>query len=118
MGSGKGKTRRAKAVAPPTITQGVLYDQRKWREFVGSHELQHVTVRDYYLGGTVSPSAADYARMFSELFQDAVAVGAITLPAPYQAEDFTLTIGPTAHVALRSQPEIRAKLMQPLVYLD
>ena len=93
MGSGKGKNRRAQApsaTSNPETTEHVAYDADKWREFTNSEGLWGMRVYDYYLGegNDRYPTKKEYEKVMSELFQDAVDVGAFSLPSPYKAKDF------------------------------
>src|ERR1017187_8346567 len=92
MGSGKGKTRRAQAVARPTKpkVKAAVHHPEKWEEFIRAAGLEDVKVYDYYLGqrSSHSNSNLERSRVATELFEDAVAVGAIVLPKPYVIGDF------------------------------
>ena len=130
MGSGKGKSRRASASAPSAAVadQRVVWDEDKWNSFVRNTGLDYdgvngmpgdgVKLEHYYLGEReegVSERGedivADFVRMYAELFADAIAVGAISLPVPYKAEDFEFKASPhppddpNIAVVLKTQPQ-------------
>src|ERR1035437_3013850 len=104
MGSGKGKTRRALAAAQlrektAEKTDKIVFQQDKWVEFVKSGSIWEEEFYGYYLeenpnanleDGRVPPHLEDedYRKLMIELFTDAVSVGAIALPEPYNCEDF------------------------------
>src|ERR1035437_74686 len=100
MGSGQGKARRtsslqprlrAQATAVPVGSEKVMLRRKKWEEFVKNIALEgeRGRVHHYYLGETKqSPTNADYGKMITELFADAIAVKAIILPEPYTASSF------------------------------
>src|ERR1022692_21084 len=92
MGSGKGKSRRAKASAG--TADHVAYNTSKWRKFTNSEGLWGMRVYDYYLGegNDRYPTKEEHEKVMGELFRDAVDVGAFTLPSPYKAEDFVFQI--------------------------
>ena len=48
----------------------------------------NVKITQYYLGRDVIPTRSDCNRIASELFNDAVQVGAVILPDDYAVEDF------------------------------
>src|ERR1039458_7853136 len=99
MGSGTGKSRRARTSAPPTVpaafplagNQEVAFQRDKWLEFIKAGNLRNVKLHNYYLG-MGSPSRfvidSDYRRILRELLADAVTVGAIVLPSLHNTEDF------------------------------
>lgn len=68
----------------------------QWNKFVRSSglDVDGVTVRQYYLGDDVNEdiTSDDLEKLFAELFTDAVAVGALTLPLPGIAESFRFRI--------------------------
>ena len=116
MGSGKGKTRRTSGLQPGSrITSGApqlraqtqkttwspppyIYEDSfdKWTEFVHDSGLEGTNYFKYYLGDdySVNNSATwtvpNMEKAFNELFEDAVAIGAIELPQSYVAEDFLI----------------------------
>ena len=102
MGTGRGKTRRASGLQPQLKTQGniytdgpptVIFQREKWLEFLRSTGVQSVKLQQYYLGRTAKDlQSADYEKIVTELFADAVASGALTLPAPHKAEDFKFQV--------------------------
>lgn len=62
----------------------------KWNDFVLKSGLEDVKLHRYYLGKTPRrPSEAEYTQVVEGLFQDAVTVGAITIPHPYTTNDFS-----------------------------
>ena len=117
MGSGKGKTKRARTVAPtrprlaagsnarkseagpksPKPTAGakkqldVGFYRGRWDRFVADSGLHDKSLYGYYLGNVPDyPDEAENEKVLAELFADAVDLGAITLPSPYKVEDFQL----------------------------
>src|ERR1039458_1223352 len=117
MGSGKGKTRRGRAVMLPgreelvesqlvaqTNTKvlkveaektagAVTYVEGKWEEFVRDAILGPVRMDHYYLGRASRLRVnGDYEQMLSKLFADAVDVGAVVLPGSYVAENFEFVV--------------------------
>jgi hypothetical protein len=116
MGSGKGKSRRSRAVishaggasaAPqlktkaasstPANMEGAKFDELKWEEFVNNNVNSSTKLFKYYLGDNTPGANQDvHALVAVELFFDAVAVGAIVLPDSYAADDFEFSIGSVA----------------------
>lgn len=106
MGSGKGKARRVqtasvKAVSATATIPRTKYDRRVWSQFVKDSELKSLSLREYYLGSYENPNPKTWGylteesvtvdgslKILTELFADAVDVGAIILPPPYNAADF------------------------------
>ena len=80
-----------------------------WDEFVRSNGLEEVKVYHYYLGSTPDEITEEvYEKLLSNLFADAAAVGALTLPSPYRPEDFELSFPATsvaAEIRLKGDPE-------------
>src|ERR1017187_409628 len=97
MGAGKGKNRRVRTTVEP-VQQFATLDEAKWDEFVKDSDIAGTKIFQYYLGQTMNRSLEarppkdlapeDWEKVSSELFQDAVSVGAIILAPPYAAEDF------------------------------
>src|ERR1039457_6647606 len=119
MGSGKGRARRAQAKK----SLDVVFNATKWYDFVQDGEVEQVRVDEYYLGGEDDGlDEADYERIYSELFADAVVVGAVSLPAGYAPDDFEFRVGGIAQhvhdrdgaddvrVALKSNPQVERDL--------
>ena len=95
MGSGKGRTRRAQATSFAKQGQEVTWDVDKWNEFVDGETMKNVMVDEYYLSkGAMESALENYGLVFSELFADAVAVGAIVLPDGVNVDDFRFVVGP------------------------
>ncbi len=116
MGSGQGKSRRGQVVSPRLEAQAstrtpvpaaqrrnhlAVFQEQKWAEFLKKSDLEGTTIIKYYLGSVPKTLVeADYEKMITELFADAVTVGAILLPvqyrhpAPYTVEDFVFTVSP------------------------
>jgi hypothetical protein len=100
MGSGKGKARRAQATAHSNRSHAktISYAEEKWAEFIEKSDLGTTNVYEYYLGQNHNYNypldADDYKKLLEELFQDAVAVGAITLHSPYHVDDFAFIVKP------------------------
>src|ERR1039458_6255214 len=100
MGSGKGRAKRAQGIpASKALPRGpqpliVSPGQQKWHDFVANSELEDVNIHEYYLGHTYpSPTDEGYEKMVTELFADAVEVGAVVIPDELRAEDFTFKMG-------------------------
>ena len=93
MGSGKGQNRRAQSILPSgdAITKyDVRFHRRKWDEFLNSNDLGNMNIYKYYIGSIpYTRTAENILKVLKELFTDAVTIGAINLPTPYKAEDFT-----------------------------
>src|ERR1035437_2896066 len=132
MGSGKGQTRRAQtATLEETIPQGfqgASYNGKKWADFMDSSECRAVPLYEYYLG--FPEKIADYTleeeeKVVTELFLDALHVGAIVLPQPHVADDFRFVCsagsipekgGRQVRVVLKSHPDLEG-LRSPAPYL-
>ena len=72
---------------------GVHFLPARWREFITDNGLAKVGLHQYYLGAEKEKMLEeDYAYLLTELFTDAVKVGALTLPGDYEAEDFQIQI--------------------------
>ena len=80
-------------------SRDVVFDANKWANFVNDAGMRMdwsgapsgVKVYDYYGCSPEMPSSRtgdDFDKVVHELFLDAVAVGAIILPCPYEAESF------------------------------
>src|ERR1039458_2233951 len=92
MGAGQGKTRRAQQ-AQPANKEAVHNKPEKWEEFIKNSGLTSAKLHQYYLKNTPKPlTHEDYNKLMNELFADCVAVGAITLPNPYEAKDFEFKV--------------------------
>jgi hypothetical protein len=150
MGAGKGKTRRgrseraglegrsdraqlATAVAKLRRTRATAaaakltaeWEPSKWAEFLQTGKLGRVKLANYYLGKG-APRDLDNAQselVATELFKDAVAVGAVVLPDSHVAEDFEFKILNDAfgveyvNIALKSHPELRTAWTTDTYYL-
>ena len=96
MGAGKGKSRRAQSNLSTENETGVsvVSQPKKWEEFVYDGGLQDVCLYDYYhgAGSRNQCSPAEYKMIVGELFADAVAVGALSLPNPWKADDFEFEV--------------------------
>ena len=124
MGSGEGQTRRMQATAP---TVGVLnkvlaLDPDKWEEFVNESGIEHVSAYKYYLGTLPGKcGAAEHEKVTTELFADAISVGALILPPPYIAADFEFKMVPGSinklNIILKQQPELSEKLGHVSYYM-
>src|ERR1035437_5318841 len=111
MGSGKGKTRRAQAIKFDDLdaVAEATSDRNKWSKFVEAGHLKGVKIYQYYLGDASRKAYSDVARekLTRELFIDAVAVGALTLPAKYSAEDFAFRAsGQRITISLKNRPDL------------
>ena len=93
MGAGKGKTRRAQVLFPPGTARSADFNAAKWDAFVADNKLGRAKLHEYYFG-QLPPFTSPRAFMdaVTEVFTDAVAVGAIVLPSPYEPEDFQFEI--------------------------
>ena|ERR1035437_2933334 len=108
MGAGQGKTRRASGLQPTTepAVIGTMVDERAWKTFVAQSLPPSTKLFSYYLGKDAATSESiDYQKLVSELFADAVAVGAVLLPAPLTADKFEFS---TYRNSGREQLTIRA----------
>src|ERR1035437_1491374 len=95
MGSGKGKSKRAQALAAKVEAEdGVVHIPRKWREFLDESGLGSTKLYRYYLGRSGIPplSQAECLKLLNELFADAVEMGVIILPDQHVKEDFIITV--------------------------
>src|ERR1035437_6498353 len=93
MGSGKGKTRRVQATTSGTAVEEVVLVEKKWASFLEDNHIGRIKVYKYYFDNIPQqPVASDYEGAITELFADAVSVGAITLPSPYNVESFQFKI--------------------------
>ena len=106
MGSGRGKSRRVSALYPsePLASQSPKpargFDADKWADFLYSSGVEDTGVFSYYLGHKVAQEhvtatsisvadfVADLGKLASNLFADAVAVGALELPRGYNVNSF------------------------------
>ena len=100
MGAGRGKSRRAGVMSQ----SGKL----KWVEFAETVGVKEGNFYQYYLGHRPSnPTDADYEKTMFELFADAVSIGAISLPNPYEIQDFEFKVTPRSdyiEVSLKNKP--------------
>ena len=125
MGSGKGKSRRTNAATAALRTVAhATPDEEKWHDFVESCELASVGILRYYLGRSPRKlTAEDCELVLTELFSDAVTVGAIALPEPYKAEDFAFDVpqpgvdGARSFIRLRKNSEGDQLLFDPYAWL-
>ena len=109
MGSGRGQSRRARTSlarvdlqddgqpTPGSIVRAALpltFDGKKWQSFVDDNGLRNINVTKYYLGSyPASPMMISHReKVITELFKDAVAVGAIVLPPNCIAHDFEFKV--------------------------
>ena len=126
MGSGRGKARRVRAVANSSSVRGayILARRQKWLDFINGSGIDNLQIGSYYLEGPYAAyTIAEYVRMLEGLFSDAVAVGAVVLPAPFASEDFEVNVAfldgepsYTAIVVKESGAEV--ELPNPQVYLS
>src|ERR1039458_6781784 len=97
MGAGKGKNRRATNSQPKLKaqtktktpnTQGSIFDETKWKEFVKNAGLDDIKLGPYY-HELLSPKKKAHKRLkyykhlIEEILEDTVSVGAIKLPSGY-----------------------------------
>src|ERR1039458_7358275 len=94
-------------VIPSTKTahkNDVVFKREVWNEFVRGANLGSVRLGRYYLESAseglsganfweVGLTSKDLSKLLTNLFVDAVEVGAIVLPAPYGFEDFVFEAG-------------------------
>lgn len=103
MGSGKGKARRTRTTTQAnTSAPGATRDRSKWEQFLKNGGVQNTKMVKYYPCEKVIHEGVpelDWVHIVTELFQDAVAVGAISLPEPYSSGDFEFSVvqGPYAY---------------------
>jgi hypothetical protein len=119
MGGGKGKSRRVRSVTLSSQPAQVLTEKwTEWQEFVWGSKMGDVQLHEYYLGTAPEElTSEDYEKLLTELFSDAVAVGAIALPDPYRPDDFAFRIvgdkstnvgwrrDADAEIVLKSEPD-------------
>jgi hypothetical protein len=105
MGSGKGKTRRVQATTAGAAVKEVVLVEKKWTSFLEDNHIGRIKVYKYYFDNIPQqPAASDYEAAITELFADAVAVGAITLPSPYSTESFQFKIAADPNAGRYYQP--------------
>ena len=98
MGSGKGKSHRARTTMAKKqrLQQRVIYDGEVWADYVRSAGLEDITLEDYYLGDAKKKSdlfdVKTHAKVTSEFFKDAVAIGAVKLPPDMDVDDFSFLV--------------------------
>ena len=64
----------------------------KWDEFVNNCGLVNKKLYDYYLGKNINNRTVNAdEKLITELFADAVEVGALILPPPHTTQDFIFT---------------------------
>src|ERR1039458_248590 len=101
MGSGKGKNRRTKTSTPSHTLPGhiverkssrsLTYNPSKWKEFLNNSGLNGVCPYGYYLGKTSQTyTTTEHNKVLNELFTDAAAIGAFSIPSPYETKDLTI----------------------------
>src|ERR1035437_566892 len=82
--------------------------QKIWHKFVKSSGVDEIGVFRYYLGKCPNMlTAEEYERVFTDLFGDLVATGALALPSLYQADDFVFVFSPGK---LRRENEVEVRL--------
>ena len=138
MGSGRGKNRRSQATTTPAAKGkrkprwAEVFNESIWNEFVIDGDLKNYNLYKYYgvldASGNApqQPSHADYEKVITELFADAVAIGAIALPSPHKAEDFAFKIGTVTsgtrlygqevQISLKASPDQQRKMGHPGSY--
>src|ERR1022692_1145024 len=95
MGSGRGATKRVQTVSAQTTSPTVVYDYKKWGEFLEKSGLRNVKACKYYLGRDehwTAYSEEEYTKLITDLFADAVEVGVLELPSFYVAENFEFQV--------------------------
>src|ERR1039458_4211841 len=113
MGTGRGKSRRAQALASKSPgTQRLSFERQKWDDFVQNSGMGEVKAYRYYRWPPKkSVVFYDAEEMITELFMDAVDVGAIFIPDGYSAEDFvfkkafSLLSGNKMEINLKGKPK-------------
>ena len=101
MGSGKGKQRRARAVASPGVRATI--NQVAFDEFIDDQSIGGMRVADYYNMRSSYPVAGlELSRALNknwmtelagELFRDLVSIGAIEFHSPIDVGKFVFTVG-------------------------
>ena len=129
MGSGRGQTRRVQVIAKPP---NVAADELAWQEFVENGKMEDVTLYQYYIlrdgkdltsWRSTEPVSLIIA---SELFEDMVAVGALTLPDGYDVEDFGFELakqepsflGTYVEISCKKKPGVSTPLFSPDYYFS
>src|ERR1035437_6915780 len=79
---------------PQVIKYDTIFDEGKWNDFVNGAGLERMRMDRYYLGGALPRNLTKRTKLGCEklltnLFADAILVGAVVLPDPYNYEDFT-----------------------------
>ena len=95
MGSGRGVTKRVRVSSAQIISPVAVYNYEKWAEFLEKSGLRNVKACKYYLGRDehwTAYSEEEHSRLITDLFADAVTVGALELPDPYVAHDFKFRV--------------------------
>jgi hypothetical protein len=103
MGSGKGQSRRALAAATTSSPARAAFQGSKWQSFVMDSIPERTSLNEYYCHGRQSPLSVKKADLYwnklaTDLFLDAVTVGAISIPGQYSPEDFEFRQIPTVPV--------------------
>ena len=108
VGSGKGVGRRMQAVTVPAVP-ALVFRGEPWGDFVRGASLMKVRLGEYYLGRAPAVGSYDsaWARIIPELLGDAVAVGALSLPAGCSLDDFGLRV-------LASSESVSGKVLVPV----
>ena|ERR1035437_2478443 len=87
----------------------VLVQVGRWEEFVRTSGVGGVNLHKYYVPGSgIRLTNAEYELLLRELFTDAVAVGAIVLPAPYVSGDLLFKMA-SAEKIYRKQVQLSLK---------
>ena len=117
--------RRSKAIKPHLKAQTTKQlkstesdaDLSKWDDFLKGSGLEKVTLHQYYLDKRdVMPSNADIKKLITNLFADAIDLGVIPLPRPYESKDFKFVVFTGGslrriEVALKSKPSTHPKYL-------
>jgi hypothetical protein len=96
MGSGQGKTRRARL--QHNSPAGATADFNIWQRFVDESELARTPASEYYgitlpdYGDETGRMSAARCHLATELLRDFVATGAITLPKGVELDEFSFYI--------------------------
>ena len=81
----------ARPAKPPL--KNVAFDEQKLTKFAEARGIGKTNLYKYYMGSVPAfLNGDDYGAVLTELFRDAVDVGAVVIPSPYCAGDFTLTM--------------------------
>jgi hypothetical protein len=95
MGAGKGKSKRAQSTLPAALNSTtVSYNEDAWARFVHEIDWAGTHVYDYYLcqNDIWEHTSEEHEKVATELFADAVDVGALILPPGCTSKEFQFKI--------------------------